>query len=58
MFAEDERRGRDIYSFLLLPDPRGRAMGREEEAHRELRSRSHVGRQKHRTLRRHIHHDG
>lgn len=57
-FAENERGGRDIYSFLLLPDPVGRAMGWKEEAHRQLRRRSHVGRQKHRTLRRHIHYDG
>lgn len=58
MSTENERRGRHIHSVLLLLDPGGRAMGREEEAHRELRGRGHVGWQEHRTLRRHIHDDG
>jgi len=56
--ADDERRGRHIYCFLLLPNPVGRAMGRQEETHRELGRRSNVGGQKYWAFRRHIYDDG
>jgi len=56
--ADDERRGRYIYSFLLLPNLVGRAMGRQEETHRKLGGRSNAGGQKYRAFRRHIHDDG
>lgn len=56
-FVENERRRRDIYCFLLLPYPHGRAMGREEKTYREFGRRSHAGGEEHRTFRRHIHHD-
>lgn len=57
LFVDDERRGRDIYSFLLLPHTRGRIMGRQKEAHWQFRRRSHVSRSKHRAFCRYIHYD-
>lgn len=58
IITDDERRGRHIYSFLLLPNPVGRAMGGQEETHRELGGRSNAGGQKYWAFRRHIYDDG
>jgi len=58
IIADDERRGRHINSFLLLPDSIGRAMGRQEETHWELGGRSYAGGQKYWAFRRHIYNDG
>lgn len=55
--ADDERRGRDIHSFLLLSHSHGRAVGRKEKAHGQLGSGGHAGRAEHRAFRRDFHDD-